>query len=67
MTAGKRLPVENQDLIELGREKIEERDMQGLKTSFEWLKGHANEPGNEAADRLANAAAEFAKRSQTYS
>jgi ribonuclease HI len=67
LTAGKKTPVENRDLIELGREKIEGRDVLGVKTSFEWLRGHANEPGNEAADRLAYTAAEFAKRVRSLS
>ena len=33
--------------------KIEERERVGVRTSFEWIKGHANHPGNVEADRLA--------------
>jgi ribonuclease HI len=33
--------------------KIGERDTCRVKTSFEWIKGHANHPGNVEADRLA--------------
>lgn len=45
--------VENKDLVESILNKIEER--QGLKaqTKFEWVKGHANHPGNIEADKLA--------------
>ena len=45
--------VENKDLVENILNKIEER--QGLKaqTDFEWVKGHANHPGNMEADKLA--------------
>lgn len=49
--AGK--PVENKDLIESILAKIQERDDLKKKTIFEWLKGHNQDPGNEAADRLA--------------
>ena len=50
-SAGK--PVENKDLVESVLYKIEERNALGSQTSFEWIKGHDNHPGNEAADRLA--------------
>lgn len=46
-------PVENKDLISSIIDKIEERDSLGSKTLFEWVKGHNNDPGNEAADQLA--------------
>ena len=52
MTASNK-PVENKDLIESILEKIEERNELKMKTLFEWLKGHNQDPGNEAADRLA--------------
>lgn len=46
-------PVENQDLIKGVREYIEEREMLGVGTWFVWVKGHASDEGNIAADRLA--------------
>lgn len=46
-------PVENRDLVSDVRRTIEEREMLGVRTGFVWVKGHANDPGNEAADRLA--------------
>lgn len=46
-------PVENKDLVQEVREKIEIRDRVGKKTYFVWIKGHANDEGNVAADRLA--------------
>jgi ribonuclease HI len=49
--------VVNQDLVELNRALIDERDAKGVKTSFEWIKGHSDDPSNEAADRLAVAGA----------
>ena len=33
--------------------KIEEREGLGVRTGFEWIKGHANNKGNVEADRLA--------------
>ena len=45
--------VENKDIIENVVGKIEEREGLGVRTSFEWIKGHANHPGNMEADRLA--------------
>lgn len=52
MTASNK-PVENKDLIESILVKIGERDELRMETLFEWLKGHNQDPGNEAADRLA--------------
>ncbi|CAI7677370.1 unnamed protein product [Penicillium pancosmium] len=46
-------PVENKDLVESILVNIEERVQLKVKTLFEWVKGHAKDPGNEAADRLA--------------
>ncbi|KAI5300559.1 hypothetical protein KEM55_006606 [Ascosphaera atra] len=46
-------PVENKDLITTIIDKIEERDSLEAKTLFEWVRGHNNDPGNEAADKLA--------------
>lgn len=45
--------VENRDLIEPIIARIRERDMCRAKTNFKWIKGHANDPGNLAADNLA--------------
>lgn len=52
LTADKK-PVENKDLVEAILGKIEERTELRVKTLFEWVKGHATDPGNQAADRLA--------------
>jgi ribonuclease HI len=52
MTA-KNKPVENKDLIMDIRQKIEERERLKSRTHFFWVKGHANNEGNSAADRLA--------------
>lgn len=46
-------PVENKDIIQDIRDKIEERDMLEKATYFVWVKGHAGDAGNVAADRLA--------------
>ena len=48
MTAGKK-PVKNQDLW---RELDEQAHRHQI--NWHWVKGHAGDPGNEAADRLAN-------------
>jgi ribonuclease HI len=45
--------VENKDLVEPIIARIRERDMCRAKTDFKWIKGHANDPGNVAADLLA--------------
>lgn len=55
-------PVENRDLIEGVADRIAERAGVGSKTSFRWIKGHEGDEGNEAADRLAVAAAEERRR-----
>ncbi|KAF2084721.1 ribonuclease H-like protein [Saccharata proteae CBS 121410] len=46
-------PVENKDLIEPLIARIEERERVGVKTTFTWVKGHAKDGGNIAADTLA--------------
>jgi len=60
MTASKK-PVDNKDLVEDVVKKIEERELCGTQTNFVWLKGHADDPGNIAADKLAVEGAEEAK------
>lgn len=50
-SAGK--AVENRDLVENILGKLEERTMLQTRTIFEWIKGHANQPGNVEADMLA--------------
>lgn len=45
-------PVMNLDIVQ-----ALDAAMTGRKVRFEWVKGHAGHPLNEAADRLANAAA----------
>lgn len=45
--------VMNKDLVEAIRKLIDERDARGVKTDFEWVKGHSNDPSNEAVDVLA--------------
>lgn len=51
-------PVDNRDLIEPILERLDERALARAKTTFEWVKGHANDPGNVAADLLAVQGAE---------
>ena len=50
-SAGK--AVENRDLVEHILGKMEERGALQTRTTFEWIKGHANHPGNVEADSLA--------------
>jgi ribonuclease HI len=50
-------PVLNKDLVVLIRALIDERNENGAATTFQWIKGHSADPGNEAADRLAVAGA----------
>lgn len=45
--------MENKDLVEPIIARIRERNMCRAKTDFKWIKGHANDPGNVAADLLA--------------
>ncbi|TXF11238.1 ribonuclease HI [Pelomicrobium methylotrophicum] len=47
-TAGKR-PVKNEDLWRRLAELTEQHEIEWI-----WVRGHAGDPGNEAADRLAN-------------
>ena len=53
----KKKNVENKDLIESILTKIEERNLLRVKTTFEWVRGHNKNAGNEAADGLASAGA----------
>lgn len=46
-------PVENKDLVVDIRDKIDERDEFKKSTYFVWVKGHKDNAGNIAADRLA--------------
>lgn len=46
-------PVKNQDIIRAVLGKMEERGKAGGVTQFEWVKGHAADRGNQAADALA--------------
>jgi ribonuclease HI len=56
-TTSQHEPVMNKDLVVAIRALIDERDRKGAKTELEWVRGHSNDPGNEAADRLAVAGA----------
>ncbi|KAL2753673.1 hypothetical protein ACRALDRAFT_2126496 [Sodiomyces alcalophilus JCM 7366] len=51
-------PVKNKDLVQAVRERIEARELEGSKTVFTWVKGHSDNAGNIAADRLAVAGAQ---------
>ena len=46
-------PVKNRDLVQAIRAKIGEREARGTQSVFTWVKGHATDPGNIAADNLA--------------
>ena len=54
--------MENRDLIEEILARIEEREVVGVNTRFEWLRGHDGAWGNEQADRLAVEGAKNARR-----
>jgi ribonuclease HI len=56
-----RKPVENRDLVEEVLQRIRDRELCGVKTDFRWVRGHANDPGNVAADALAVRGAENAR------
>ena len=45
--------VENRDLVEVITNKIDERERMGAMTRLVWVKGHAHDKGNTAADSLA--------------
>ncbi|KAK9467129.1 ribonuclease H-like domain-containing protein [Lipomyces arxii] len=47
-------PVANQDIIKDVLTEIGHRERSGKSTTFEHVAAHNGEPGNEAADRLAN-------------
>jgi ribonuclease HI len=55
-------PVENKDIIEEIIKMIDDRKLSGSETHFTWLKGHADDPGNVAADKLAVEGAEEARK-----
>lgn len=45
--------VTNKDLVVQIRRLIDEREARGVETTFTWIKGHNDDPGNVAADALA--------------
>ncbi|KAM0335573.1 hypothetical protein ACHAQA_000621 [Verticillium albo-atrum] len=55
-------PVKNRDLVEEVRELIDTREAEGAQTVFTWVKGHADNVGNTAADHLAVAGARMPPR-----
>jgi ribonuclease HI len=54
--------VDNRDLVEPCLDRIRERALAGGQTKFEWVKGHSNNVGNVAADRLAVQGAEIGRQ-----
>lgn len=46
-------PVMNDDLVKKIRARIDERTENKVQTNLTWVKGHDENPGNVAADRLA--------------
>lgn len=63
-TNAQKKPVENRDLIEKVLSLLEERARIGgarSRVEFVWVKGHASDVGNNAADQLAVAGAREAK------
>lgn len=59
---GKGAPFKNIDLIKPSVGHLERREAIGSATYFRWVKGHTDNPGNEAADKLAVAGARYASR-----
>ena len=49
--------VMNKDLISPIGKLLDSREAAGTTTEFTWIKGHNDNPGNEAADKLAVAGA----------
>lgn len=58
-------PVMNVDLMQELDRLMTARRAAGGRVTFEWVKGHAGHPLNEAADRLANGAAAAYQRGTT--
>jgi len=54
-------PVLNKDLVEGIKALMDMRGANGAATELTWTKGHSNDPGNVAADRLAVAGAMAAR------
>ena len=46
-------PVKNKDIIKAVIDRMDARRREGGKTQFKWVKGHAQDTGNNAADILA--------------